>query len=131
MDTVSDVGIDCNTVSYCVSDTVSDIVSDTDLDTDLDSALDCVRDCVRDCVLDTELKSVKEMDELIHQLHSFNNMHDSIIERLYTVQSTITDSILLNGVDLDDILEEAFQNAARIVEESGENHFTKLLLAKL
>ena len=51
--------------------------------------------------------------------------------RLYTVQSTITDSILLNGVDLDDILEEAFQNAARIVEESGENHFTKLLLAKL
>jgi len=121
VDTVND----CISEDSLLNDSADDSADDSDCPSD-DSAEDSAKD-------NLELESIKEMEALIAQLHHHEHIHTDAIQRFQTIHRLVAEhhSFEIEGVALEDVLENAYEEAVSIVETTGKNRLSQFVLAKI
>lgn len=129
VDTVNDCISEDSLLNDSVDDSADDSADDSDCPSD-DSAEDSAEDSAKD---NLELESIKEMEALIAQLHHHEHIHTDAIQRFQTIHRLLAEhhSFEIEGVALEDVLENAYEEAVSIVETTGKNRLSQFVLAKI
>jgi len=73
------------------------------------------------------------MDALIAQLQTQEQLHTDAIQRFQHLHALVAEHCpkTVAGVDLEEVLTHVYEEAVAIVEQTGKNVLSRLLLAKI
>jgi len=79
----------------------------------------------------SEPEEIDEFDDVIEQLHTLEKSYHESITRLKWIQDHMVSTVLIDGMDLDTILDELHAESLQEIEQTGQSSFGSKLIKKL